>query len=260
MNELEAKKQIQKYGRIAYIAEKDAIIQKKFDPTKKELDLFLPYPTPVSIFEKPFSLIGAVSHQRVGDKWPAIEENLYMHILQITTDLTNFHDLFGPDNQLITVYCPQNAFYLDKEDRWEVNVKEHALSDNMTKVMAPKDAPQEKIAHCIKWKKVIDYPSRDLFDLFYPQELIDAIYQIEELHDTDYYRENFPTSEHTKIGGYPYCVQAEPDRWQSNAQEWKFIMQIDQNDFERLNLVHQGIMTIFRHEHTKEWAAEVQFY
>jgi GTPase involved in cell partitioning and DNA repair len=76
MNVDDIKKQIKKYGRTAYIAEKGAVIQKKFDPIKKELNLLLPGLTPISIFEKPLSLIGTVSHQQASEEWPSIEENL----------------------------------------------------------------------------------------------------------------------------------------------------------------------------------------
>lgn len=90
---------------------------------------------------------------------------------------------------------------------------------------------------------------------------------MEEMYGDDYYMENFPTASSTKIGGYPYCLQSEPDRWLStplkddqNVLDWEFVMQIDQDDFEKLNLVNQGIMSIFRHKHTKEWVGELQYY
>lgn len=190
MNVDDIKKQIRKYGRTAYIAEKGAVIQKKFDPIKKELNLLLPGPTPLSIFEKPLSLIGTVSHQQAGEEWPSIEGKSCMPLLQITTDLPIFQKLFGLEKQLITIYCPQDAVYLEKEDRWAVNVKEYALSESIINVIIPKGVPQEKMIHSIKWKKTIDYPCSDLFDLFYLQELIESIRQIEEMYGPDYYEEN----------------------------------------------------------------------
>lgn len=267
MNIHDLKKQIRKYGRTAYIAKKGAVIQKKFDPIKKELNLLLPGPTPISLFEKPLSLIGTVSHQRAGEEWPSIQGKSCMPLLQIATDLPIFQKLFGSENQLITIYCPQEAVYLEKEERWAVNVKEYALSESIIKVRMPKGVPQEKMSHCIKWKKTIDYPSFDLFNLFYPPELIEAIEQAEEIYGDDYYAENFPTSESTKIGGYPFCVQSQPHRWlpaplktDQKGLDWEFIMQISQDDFEKLNLIDQGIMTIFHHKHTKEWVGELQFF
>ena len=269
MNIDDIKKQIKKYGKTVYIAEKGTPIQKKFDPIKKELNLLLPGPTPISIFEKPLSLIGTVSHQLAGEEWPSIEGKFCMPLLQITKDLPIFQKLFGLENQLITIYFPQEAVYLEKENRWAINIKEYVISEaeRMIKVTIPKGVPQEKMIHVIKWKKTIEYPSSDLFELFYPQELIESIKQIEEIYGSDFYEENFPTSERTKIGGYPFCIQSEPHRWLSrplkadhNVLDWEFILQISQDDFEKLRLVDQGIMAIFHHKHTKEWVGELQYF
>lgn len=125
---------------------------------KKELDLLLPGPNAISIFEKPLSLIGTVSHQKSGEEWPTFEGKPGMPLMQISTDLPLFQNLFGPEIQLITIYCLQDAIYLENEDRWAVTIKEYESSENMVKMTLPKGVPHEKMIHNIKWKKIIDYP------------------------------------------------------------------------------------------------------
>jgi hypothetical protein len=263
MDANEIKKQIRKYGKVAYIAVKDIPVQKKFDPINKELNLLLSGSN-VSIFDKPLSLMGTVTHQQADDKWPSIEEKWCMPLLQIAKDMPIFKDLFGIDMELITIYCPQNPLFLEGDSGVAFKIKELATSDSIEKALMPKGVPQEKNAYSIKWKKIVDYPSLDLYDLFYPQKLIEAIELLEEEHDFEFCRENFPTSYHTKLGGYPHCLQHEPNLWiaqdDKNVLDWEFIMQLNQGSFEKLNLIDGGVLTIFRHKQTKEWRAELQFH
>lgn len=261
--------EIKKYGKTTYVAEKGEAIVKNFNQETRQLGLFIPSNPPISIYEKPLSLLGGISICRSGEDWPSFEEKPLMPILQITANkLPIFKKLFGDDEKLVTVYCPEKAINIG--DRWVAEIKEYSLSEPLVKLSIPKGIPQEKDMYTINWKKHVDYPSNNLFELFYPPELAQAIRkQLEDEYGSEYYSDNFPTAEGTKLGGYPYCIQGEPDPWFNNllkpdlikgTEHWEFIMQIDQHDFKRLNLVHSGIMMVFRNKQTKEWVCDLQFF
>lgn len=256
---------IKKFGKPAYIAKKGLPLIKKWDSTKKELNYLIPNQSDKSLFDEPLSLIGGISHHLIDEKWPSIENQFLAPILQITPhNLPIFSDLFGAENKVISLYCPENPIYLENESRWITEIREYAHPEPLRGLPIPKNVPQEEQIYLIQWKKVIDYPQNDLFEFFFPEDLADSIRnELSEEFGDDYYQESFPTAEGIKVGGYPSCIQGEPVPWCNQDEDsklWNFVMQIDDRDFTKLNCIHDGIMNVFRHNQTKKWFCDLQFY
>ncbi|MBS4167515.1 DUF1963 domain-containing protein [Parachlamydia sp. AcF125] len=255
---------IRKFGKPAYIAKKGLSVTKKWDPVKKELSYLVPGQGDKFLFDEPLSLIGGISHRLKEEKWPSTETQYLIPLVQITShNLPIFSALFGSENKVISLYCPENPIYLEKEGRWIAEIREYPDPTLLLGASIPKNIPQEEQITLIVWEKVMDYPPNDLFEFFFPEDLAEAIrYELSEEYGDDYYEGAFSTAEGTKVGGYPYCLQHEPAPWQGlreSSKDWSFVMQIDGRDFTKLNLGRDGIMHIFQHNQTKEWFCDLQF-
>jgi uncharacterized protein YwqG len=251
---------IKKFGKPAYVAKKGLPVIRKWDPIKKEVSYIISDQSNQSLLDEPVSLIGGVSHHLKNEEWPLSNNQPLFPILQITPqNLPIFLELFKPGNKVICVYCPESQEHGD----YGVVVKEYPDPSLLQKLHshqayeAYQDILEEEEMYLIRWEKVIDYPQHDVFELFYPEHLARVIHD-----EFDDYYESFPTALGTKIGGYPFCIQHEPDVWDNRPpnqpEDWNFIMQIDSEDFGMIDLGDCGIVNVFQNSKTKEWRGDFQ--
>lgn len=249
--------EIKKFAKPCFLAKKGAKITRTLDPTDERFYYSLAEDPKRDLYQPtPLSLLGGQTYIGEGN-YPGLKEELFMPVLQIDSDLPLFHALFGT-GKLVHVYCPATPIRIQPPCSFLASVVETPHKDLF---MFPllQVIPQENHPFIIEWEPVEDYPDRDLWELFFPRELIDAIYEqglAEEI------AEEFPSYEQTKVGGYPVGVQHSPLLWENpeEREEWEFVLQLNEADFEVLDLVDGGIMTFFRHKKSREYQCELQFH